>query len=346
MSDGRASRAAAGRTLANGAAAPGTGNRQRAPGDTAPLARRSDARSYDEIVARSALHSEALHAAPLLGERSLVFIAGEVGSAKALIARMIHRAAGLEGPLVRVRCRPEPGFARELFGDSVSGLRGRVDEASGGTLLLEAIDQLPLELQARMLRLVCGQPSRPTSEGRRQPANVRVVATSERELWPLVEDGSLREDLYRRLKAHRIELAPLREHPDEIAPLAQRLLYLGVRRMGGRARQLAPSTLAALAEYAWPGNVRELKRVIDALIAGSEARVLELPRGWLAPRAAPEQNDELAEHDRQRITEALRQSNGTLLGPNGAASRLGMAVSTLRFRMRRLGLSRPGADRR
>lgn len=314
--------------------------------DTTARARRSDARSYDEIVARSALHSEALHAAQLLGERPLVFIAGEVGSAKSLIARMIHRAAGLEGRFVRVRCRQTPGFARDLFGDGLSGVRGRVDDASGGTLLLEAIDELSLELQARVLRLVCGQMSRPTSEGGRLPANVRVVATSERQLWPLVEDGRLREDLYRRLKAHRIDLAPLRDHPDEIAPLAQRLLYVGVRRRGGRARQLSPGTLAALAGYAWPGNVRELKRVIDALIAGSDARVLELPRGWLAPRSAPEQSDELAEHDRQLITEALRQSNGALLGPNGAASRLGMDVSTLRFRMRRLGLSRPGADRR
>jgi DNA-binding NtrC family response regulator len=314
--------------------------------DTAPLARRRDARVYDEIVARSALHCEALHAAQLLGERSLVFIAGEIGTAKALVARMIHRAAELEGRFVRVRCRREPGFSGELFGDAASGARGHVDEASGGTLLLEAIDELPLELQARLLRLVCGQTARRGSEAPRLPAPLRVVATSERELWPLVEDGRLREDLYRRLKAHRVELAPLREHPDEIAPLAQRLLYLGVRRMGGRARQLAPSTLAALGEYAWPGNVRELKRVIDALIAGSDARVLELPRGWLAPPGEPEQSDELADHDRQRITEALRQSNGALLGPNGAASRLGMEVSTLRFRMRRLGLSQPGTDRR
>ncbi|MET0412005.1 MAG: sigma 54-interacting transcriptional regulator, partial [Polyangiaceae bacterium] len=199
---------------------------------------------------------------------------------------------------------------------------------------------------ARPRRLVSGQSRGGAREGRSPPANVRVVAASERALWPLVEDGRLREDLYRRLKANSIELASLRDRPDEIAPLAQRLLYLAVRRSGGRARQLAPSTLAALAAYAWPGNVRELKRVIEALVADGAARVLELPRGWLAPPAAPEPSDELAEHDRQLITEALRQSNGALLGPNGAASRLGMTASTLRFRMRRLGLSRPGADRR
>jgi formate hydrogenlyase transcriptional activator len=338
MSGGRVSHAATERSA--GAAA-----LLRSREQTTPLARRRESRCYDEIIARSPLHSEALHAAQLMVDRPLVLVAGEVGTAKALAARMIHRAAGLEGRFVRVRCSAEPGFPRELLGDSVSGARGHVDEAAGGTLLLEAIDELPLALQARVLRLVLGQSRGPAGEGRSLPARLRVVATSERALWPLVEDGRLREDLYRRLTAHRIELAPLRDHPDEIAPLAQRLLYLAVRRSGGRARQLAPGTLAALAEYAWPGNVRELKRVIEALLADSEARVLELPRGWLAPHAPPQQSDELAEHDRQRITEAVRQSNGALLGPNGAASRLGMSATTLRFRMRRLGLSRPGADR-
>jgi formate hydrogenlyase transcriptional activator len=341
MSGARASRAAAQPSAARGTTAL-PGSRE----DTPPRARRRDARGYDEIIARSSLHAEALHAAQLLGERPLVFITGEIGTAKALVARMIHGTAGLEGRFVRVRCSAEPGFSRELFGDPASGAPGRVDEARGGTLFLEAIDELSPELQARVLRLVYGQSRGPAGEGRTPAANVRVVAASERALWPLVEDGRLREDLYRRLKAHAIELAPLRDHPDEIAPLAQRLLYLAVRRSGGRARQLAPSTLDTLARYAWPGNVRELKRVIEALVADSGARVLELPRGWLAPPAAPEQSDELAEHDRQRITEALRQSNGALLGPNGAASRLGMTASTLRFRMRRLGLSRPGADRR
>jgi formate hydrogenlyase transcriptional activator len=316
------------------------------PRDQSAASLRRDARGYDEIIARSSLVCEALHAAQLLGERPLVFVAGEVGTPRVLVARLLHRAAELEGRFVRVRCSDEPGFARELFGDAVRGWPGGVHQASGGTLYLEAVERLSLGLQARLLRLVHGQSVRSQSAAREPLANIRVVATSEHELWPLVEDGLLREDLYCRLTAHRIALAPLRERPDEIAPLAQRLLYLAVRRRGGRARQLSPAMLAALAGYGWPGNVRELKRVIDALVASSDAPLLDLPRGWLAPRAEPEQSDELAEHDRELITEALRQSSGVLSGPNGAAALLGMEPKTLRFRMRRLGLARPAPDRR
>ncbi|HXG15922.1 MAG TPA: sigma 54-interacting transcriptional regulator, partial [Calidithermus sp.] len=254
---------------------------------------------------------------------SPVMISGEVGTGKAVFARLIHDASGRPGPYLVLRCGSvsEALLDAELFGsppaaDRAGGggrRRGLVSIGDRGTLVLKDVDQLPRPLQARLVQFLDARdPGRPGGPERGYP-DVRIIATTTRDLARMAEDGTFRKDLYYRLSVLTLEIPPLREHPEDIAPLADAVLERLARRTGERKR-ISPAGLAALAAYPFPGNVRELGNVVEhAALAAPQPAIgpADLPSGLAggAVATAPEgTGEDLRQRLRRVEAEILRQA--------------------------------------
>ncbi len=295
-----------------------------------------------------------------------VLITGETGTGKELIACSVHEASHRRGrPLVRVNCAAIPGtlMESEFFGHergaftgATARREGRFALADGGTLFLDEIGELPLDLQAKLLRVLQEGEFEPLGSTHTRQVDVRVVAATNRDLAALVREGRFREDLFYRLNVFPLRVPPLRERDTDIALLARAFVERFARRMGRRLDPLHADDARRLQEYAWPGNVRELQNVIERAIILAPGSRLELRRAMpetaapmpTAPAEAAVDAPILSAREwealeRANIARALAACGGKISGEHGAAQRLGLAPSTLSSRMKVLGISRKGS---
>jgi PAS domain S-box-containing protein len=292
---------------------------------------------------------------------STVLITGETGTGKELVARSIHRASHrAEKPLVLVNCAAIPanlieseffGHERGAFTGAVSRREGRFALANGGTIFLDEIGELPLELQAKLLRVLQEGEFQPLGSSKTVKVDVRIVAATNRDLKAMSNDGGFREDLYFRLNVFPIHIPPLRERGRDVEHLASSFTQRFARRMGRRIAPLGETQLRLLRTYDWPGNVRELQNIIERAVILSSGPDLALERAMAgsttaqqaAVSTAPEENPdrvltaaELAELERANIRRALAACGGKIAGKNGAARLLGIPPTTLSSRMKAL----------
>jgi formate hydrogenlyase transcriptional activator len=289
-----------------------------------------------------------------------VLIFGETGTGKELIARSIHEAGTRKDkPLVRVNCAAIPGalVESEFFGHERGAFtgantrrEGRFGLADGGTIFLDEVGELPLDLQAKLLRVLQEGEFEPLGSTRTRKVNVRVIAATNRDLDEMVRDGKFREDLFYRLNVFPLRVPPLRERGSDVALLAGALAERFARRMGRHLDPLHPEDFRRLQDYAWPGNVRELQNVVERALILSTGTRLDLNRAMpqtAAPAPPPTEagNDEearilsakeLESLERANLERALAACGGKISGQDGAACRLGLPPSTLRSRMKAL----------
>jgi transcriptional regulator with GAF, ATPase, and Fis domain len=291
-----------------------------------------------------------------------VLITGESGTGKELVARAIHeQSARRERPLIKLNCSavPEGLFESEFFGHvkgaftgALKDKPGRFELANGGTLFLDEIGEVPLAMQAKLLRVLQEQELERVGDTSTRKVNVRVIAASNRDLKKEVDQGRFRQDLFYRLSVFPIEVPPLRERGDDIAPLVAHFVKQSAQRMNRPEPRVSKAGLDQLTSYRWPGNVRELQNTVErAIILWREGPLnFDLPASPAlqdteqqpkpAADAAIPTRDELKRRERETIISALKQTNGKLSGPRGAAELLGMKPSTLASRISSLGINR------
>jgi formate hydrogenlyase transcriptional activator len=283
---------------------------------------------------------------------STVLITGETGTGKELLAQAIHRLSPRkEKPLITLNCAALPPtlIESELFGHEKGAFThatarkiGRFELADGGTIFLDEVGDLPLDLQAKFLRVLEAQELQRVGGTQTIRVNVRVLAATNIDVDQAVKQGRFRSDLFYRLNVFPVRVPPLRERRDDIPSLARHF----VKKYSGRHRRaitrIGHGTLKALVSYDWPGNVRELEHVIERAVIVSHGPLLAIdelapPDEQTTKGSAPRT---LADAERTHILETLRQTNGVLAGKHGAATRLGMKRSTLQHRMKKLGIRR------
>jgi formate hydrogenlyase transcriptional activator len=249
------------------------------------------------------------------------------------------------------------GHEKGAFTGAVAQRTGRFEVANGGTIFLDEIGEVPLELQTKLLRVLQEREFERLGSSRTLRTDARLVAATNRDLEAMVDEQKFRSDLFFRLSVFPIRLPPLREREGDIPLLAGYFTRQFAKRMGKVIERIPSAAMDALCGYEWPGNIRELQNVIERAVIISAGPVLELDVADLNPKAARQSQrnaarspkrtrtlrDDLSELERQRILEALKQCNWVVAGPHGAAVRLGMNRSTLQVRMRKLSISRqPG----
>jgi PAS domain S-box-containing protein len=289
-----------------------------------------------------------------------VLILGETGTGKELIARAIHNASNRrDKPLVKVNCAALPatlieselfGHERGSFTGATAKRAGRFQLADGGTIFLDEVGELPLELQAKLLRVLQEGEFEPVGSSKTSKVDVRVIAATNRDLEKLVTEGQFREDLYYRLSVFPVTVPPLRERREDIELLANAFLGRSLQKLGLAMEPLTKDAIARLNAYDWPGNVRELQNVIERSVIIAEDGRPNLERALTAASGvvtAVETNDrvltvtELQALERNNILCALRTCGWRIAGDNGAAKLLGMKPSTLNSRISALGLKKP-----
>jgi transcriptional regulator with GAF, ATPase, and Fis domain len=297
-----------------------------------------------------------------------VLIQGESGVGKELVAHVIHaRSPRSKGPLVKVNCAsiPHELFESEFFGHVKGAFTGahrdrvgRFQLADGGTIFLDEVGEIPLDLQSKLLRVLQESEYERVGDDHTHSVDVRVVAATNRDLERLVAGGRFREDLYYRLSVFPIEVPPLRERGDDVLQLASHFLERTCQEFGHRPLTLSQQQAALLKRYEWPGNIRELKNVIERAVILSRGKVLRLDLAMSdilnAPTAHVERaqdtgsqlltENELRGLERKNTTLALEMAGWRVSGPNGAAKMLGVKPTTLADRMKKLKLAKP--DRR
>ena len=298
------------------------------------------------------------------GTEATVLITGESGTGKELIARAIHEASRRSGrPLIRVNCAaiPRELFESEFFGHVTGAFTGairdrvgRFELADGGTLFLDEVGEIPLDLQGKLLRVLQERSFERVGEARTRMVDVRLVAATNRDLREEMRRGRFREDLYFRLNVFPIQVRPLRERPEDIAPIAQHFLEAAAGRLKISEPRLSEGDVRRLCRYAWPGNVRELENAIEraAILAVRGRLRLNLPDGEPIPRPGPAppgpapagrppNEAERRTRDRAEIEAALALTDGRIFGPGGAAELLGLRPTTLASRIKAHGIVRP-----
>jgi len=288
---------------------------------------------------------------------SSVLILGETGTGKELIARATHNLSGRsQKAFVKLNCAAIPlglleselfGHEKGAFTGAIAQKTGRFELADKGTLFLDEVGDIPLELQAKLLRVLQEQEFERLGSNRTHKVDVRLIAATHRDLPAMVKQGTFRDDLYYRLKVFPIHVPALRQRTEDIPRLVQHFTALYAQRMNKRIDVISPETMDALVRYQWPGNVRELQNFIERAVILSPQSILRAPTSELEPFQTPKEPDVpmngLAEVERDHILRALAASNWVIGGRNGAAERLGMKRTSLVYRMKKLRIIRPAA---
>jgi formate hydrogenlyase transcriptional activator len=280
---------------------------------------------------------------------STVLIEGETGTGKELIAQAVHdNSQRRHRPFVKLNCAAIPlglleselfGHEKGAFTGAVVQKLGRFEAADGGTLFLDEIGDIPLELQAKLLRVLQEQEFERLGSTHTRKVNVRVVAATNQDLAGLVDEKMFRMDLYYRLNVFPIALPPLRHRLEDIPTLVAYFVNRYAASMAKRIERITPDAMEALLRYPWPGNIRELQNFIERAVILTKGDVLHLSP--LPTHAAfPTEPVTLADAERVHILNALRESNWVVGGAAGAAARLGVKRTTLISKMRKRGLSR------
>lgn len=320
-----------------------------------------EAKAFGEIVGVSpALQKIQRQIELVAGTDASVLIQGESGTGKELVAREIHqRSARADEPLITVNCASIPrelyeseffGHVKGAFTGAVRDRGGRFEAADGGTILLDEVGEIPLDLQAKLLRVLQEGEYERIGDERTRRVDVRVVAATNRDLRQEVERGRFRSDLYYRLNVFPIDVPPLRERKEDIGVLAAHFLREAGVRVGAEESSLTAANVRALEAYHWPGNARELRNVIErAVITAGEGRLRFEPllTSQARPRPRPRADEaevfseeEMLRFQRTNIERALEQTGGKVYGEAGAARLLGIKPTTLASRMKKLGISR------
>jgi formate hydrogenlyase transcriptional activator len=308
------------------------------------------------IVGESSVLKAALHLVSVVAPTdSSVLIQGETGTGKELVARAIHDLSSRrDRGFVKLNCAAIPlglleselfGHEKGAFTGAIAQKIGRFELANKGTLFLDEVGDIPLELQAKLLRVLQEQEFERLGSNRTHKVDVRLIAATHRDLPAMVKQSSFREDLYYRLRVFPIHVPPLRQRAEDIPKLVTHFTELYGRRMNKRIAEIPPETMDALVRYSWPGNVRELQNFIERAVILSPHSVLRAPIAELEAFHAPRENNiamtGLEEVERDHIIRALEASKWVVGGGNGAAARLGMKRTSLVYRMRKLHISRP-----
>ena len=299
---------------------------------------------------------------------STVLILGETGTGKELIARAIHSASTRrKRPLIKINCAALPAglIESELFGHEKGAFTGATDKrigrfelANSGTIFLDEIGELPPEVQIKLLRVLQEREFERIGSSSTVKVDIRVIVATNRDLSQAVADGKFRRDLFYRLNVFPILMPPLRQRPDDIGLLAHYFVRRYAARIGRRVELIPAARLARLAAYPWPGNIRELENVIERAVIFSNGPELELPSELIPAFPVMSRADalqapspdvdltrtsaarSLAQTEKERILEVLKQTNWRIEGPGGAAAILKLNPSTLRSRMKKLGVER------
>jgi PAS domain S-box-containing protein len=332
--------------------------------------------NFDQIVGRSpALLAVLAEVSRVAATEATVLVTGETGTGKELIARAVHSASQRkEKPLIKVNCAALPaglveselfGHEKGAFSGAIARRRGRFELADGGTIFLDEIGELPAEAQVKLLRVLQEREFDRIGGSAPVRVDVRVIAATNRDLLQEVRGKRFREDLYYRLNVFPVQLPPLRDRADDIPLLAHFLIKKFAARIGKRLDDIGPETMRRLQEYSWPGNVRELENVLERaiiLMTGPKLDIAPgvLPTPWVSSIEGSRNSAAVLNHftpstaqdcarqapasleavERNHILDVLRQSNWVVTGPRGAAKLLGINPSTLRNRIKKLGIER------
>jgi transcriptional regulator with GAF, ATPase, and Fis domain len=326
---------------------------------------------YEDIVGDSETFRRTLTQVKLVAELdATVLLTGETGTGKELLARVLHSSSKRsDRPLIKVNCAALPstlieselfGHEKGAFSGAASQRTGRFELADRGTLFLDEISEIPLELQAKLLQFLQDGEFERLGSSKTLKTDVRIIAAANRDLQRAVDEGRFRNDLYYRLAVFPIEVPPLRERPSDIRPL---ILYFVSRynaKYGKAISEIPETTLEALEAYAWPGNVRELENLIERGLILSPGKTLSIGAAILDQVSAgnsanlrgitmsgksgpgPSGSGTLEDMERAHIVGTLEACDWKVKGRGNAAERLGLNEATLRSRMKKLGIQRPG----
>jgi formate hydrogenlyase transcriptional activator len=309
--------------------------------------------NFEEIIGESGTLKRVLRQVETVAPTdSTVLIQGETGTGKELIARAIHNLSNRrERTFVKINCAAIPsglleselfGHERGAFTGAIAQKAGRFELADKGTLFLDEVGDIPLELQSKLLRVLQEQEFERLGSTKTIRVNVRLVAATNRDLNQMVVDKEFRSDLYYRFSVFPIMAPPLRERSADIPLLIRYFAQKYGRRMNKRIESIPAETMATLSQYSWPGNIRELENLIERSVILSQGPDLHVPLGELKKPTAATANGvvTLEAAEREHILRALQEANWVIGGPSGAAARLGMKRTTLQSKIRKLNIAR------
>jgi formate hydrogenlyase transcriptional activator len=312
---------------------------------------------FPGIVGQSRALSEVLELVEMVAASdSTVLLLGETGTGKELIARAIHdRSRRRCKTFVKVNCAAIPsglleselfGHERGAFTGAITQQIGRLELADQGSLFLDEIGDIPLEVQPKLLRVLQEREYERLGSTRTKQVNVRVVAATHRNLQTMILEKEFRADLYYRLNVFPIAIPPLRERLEDIPLLVRHFARQFAQRMNKTIDAISPETMEALTRYSWPGNIRELQNVIERSVVMHERGKLTVKKSWLCRECFPSEppaNSSFYKSsmgDRETIGAALAETRGRVSGPSGAAARLGIPPSTLESRIRSMNINK------
>jgi formate hydrogenlyase transcriptional activator len=312
---------------------------------------------FPGVVGQSAALREVLQLVEMVaGTDSTVLLLGETGTGKELIARAIHNHSRRAAcPFVKLNCAAIPsalleselfGHERGAFTGAIAQKTGRLELAEHGSLFLDEIGDIPLELQPKLLRVLQQRELERLGSSRSKKIDVRIVAATHRNLQKMILEKKFRNDLYYRLNVFPISISPLRERPEDIPLLVWYFVRQFAKKMNKTVEKVSPETMHLLTHHAWPGNVRELQNVIERSIILHQQGHLSIKKSWLsrdcfqvlpAPQLLFRKS---AMEEREIIGAALAETKGRVSGPSGAAAKLGIPPSTLESRIRSMNINK------
>ncbi len=311
--------------------------------------------NFDEIIGQSSTLRQVLQMVETVaGSDSTVLLLGETGTGKELIARAVHNHSRRKNrTFVKLNCAAIPtglleselfGHERGAFTGAIAQKIGRMELADQGTLFLDEVGDIPVEIQPKLLRALQEKEFERLGSTHTKRVNVRLVAATNRNLEKMIENREFRSDLYYRLNVFPIRIPPLRERTGDIPLLVRYFAQKCARQMQKNIETIPAEAMAKLQAWHWPGNVRELENFVERAVILTNGSALQIPSNEMQTSVtvanAPETTSTLESTEREHIIKTLRETRGVLAGPNGAASRLGVKRTTLQYKMKKLGITR------